>query len=240
MTNQRITFQPVILGTALVSTQVQARSKEIWQAAEELARQAGFPYPPAVTFQIAFSVPVTLRRSKSSVIKTQKVCLRLFLPAATSGYLCYTLNRRKGYMFLADDLFAIESIEIAPEDRDESTRVIQVKRLARIIHPNAWASFVEELQSPDAQKRYAKRGLSRVDIRKLLPPSVVAEVEKAFDTRTKYHYRHPGERRNWIVEVSPGDDGVLRAWFNSYHKDAAHGNEYLLLNPHIASFMERD
>lgn len=241
MSNPKATFAAVALNAAIVQSQTRQRSKEIWDAAEQLAHQAGALHAPAEKFLVVFSRAVTLRTAKNRTTNARQAQVRLFMtPAETPTYLCYTFNRFKGYMFHAGDLLAIESIELVDPAQPVPDRIAQVQKLARSIHPNAWDDFKQELQSSAAQERYAHRGLSPVDIRKLLPASIIREVEEAFANKTKFHYRHCGKRRNWIVEVSPGDDGILRAWFNSYHKEAAHGSEYLLLNPHTASFMERD
>jgi hypothetical protein len=241
MPNPKATFTAVVLNAEIIQFQTRQRSKEIWDAVEQLALQAGALHAPTEKFLVTFSRSVILRTAKNRMTSVRQAQVRLFMtPAATLTHLCYTFNRRKGYMFHDGDLLAIESVELVDPAQPVPDRIAKVQKLARCIHPNAWDDFKQELQSSMAQERYARRGLSPVDIRKLLPASIILEVEEAFKNKTKFHYRHCGKRRNWIVEVSPGDDGVLRAWFNSYHKEAAHGSEYLLLNPHTAAFMERD
>jgi len=242
MTSDKVDFARINPADPKAHELARDRAKEIWEAAKQLAQQLfGRPYPPAVKFLIRFSTPVILSKAKGRKVTAKEACVRLFKsPAEETGVLCYTFTKRQGYMFFDSDLLAITSIEIPPDNMVDDKKCAAVRQLVRSIHPNAWGDFKQELQNQEAVQRYSRRGLSRVDIRKILPPHIVRGVEEAFQNKSPFHYRHEGEKRNWTVEVKPGDDGILRGWFCSYFKGAAHGSEYILLNPHIASFMERD
>lgn len=71
-------------------------------------------------------------------------------------------------------------------------------------------------------------------------PHVIAELEKAFRDKTKYHYSTYGTKRDLSVSTQMGEDGIFRAWYSSEYAGCGNGAYYLLLNPTTAVFMEYD
>ena len=205
-------------------------------------------------YYVEFHNPVSLRINRFKVKEVKEAKLKLFV--STSGILCYSnsARRRTGYpvyrYFNNHNIMAIS--EVGEEDKEDN-REKKAQLLKNKIHPNLWENLQSQTNEEFAEE-FRESSLNPVyfikKIRSCSRKYVADAVKNAIENKEDYSYRqedysyrqetYSPSGRTLTIEVKKGEDGKLRAWFSSEYYQCANGDYYLILNPKVAVFYERD
>ncbi len=221
--------------------------EKIDKVIDELNVQGGF-YSSRyeITFNKIVNIPVNRRKRKD----VKKIEVKLFI--ATNLNLCYTFYKRTGFRFLTyikpEDIEDIKKIDIEEKRIEEGNKRPHKAELLRDkIYPNLWPELKEKTGEYLAENDFRESDLKPVyflnKFSRYNRERIYNDIKTAFDQKKDYNYRqntnyHTG--RDFSIEVKVKEDGTIRAWFSSEYKDCANGDYYLILNPKIAVFYEKD
>lgn len=162
--------------------------------------------------------------------------------------LCYSQRGRTGYhVFGCFPWRNVEKIVLIHRDRPdkkEERKSDREKLMKRVLNARfdekTWSNLTED-SLPEARKNfyYIKNVFDEYDM---------ARIQKAFENKEEFNIqkddtwkmRRKGNGRHYSASGKMCDDGVYRAWFSSEFAGCANGDYYLLLNPQVAVFCERD
>ncbi len=217
--------------------------KEIDKTIKELKEQEHFH---SGTYEITFNKTVNIPFNKRRYKKFDKMTVKLFV--ATNGLFCYTFYKRTGFNFLrhikAEDVKEIKKIE---KKEIVENRPHKAKLLRNKIYPNLWPELKEKteefLEANDFRESDLKPVYFLNRFHKWNRKGIEIDLKAAFDEKKDYKYKqytdhHAG--RDLSIEVKVNEDGSIRAWFSSEYKDCANGDYYLILNPKVAVFYQKD
>lgn len=211
--------------------------KEKWELLKKDLHDKGIY---ADKYTLTFSQPVDIRVNRRKVITKRKISVKLFLSPGKD--LCYTFNKRTGYLFGYPDAFYLTSLEAILPEVAISQTAEKVKKLANRIHPNAWQDIKKQIIA-DPEKYAGNYGATVTSISSKFPEYVINQLREAFENKSDYSHRietyhHSG--RNLTVQTKMGEDGIFRAWFSSEYYGCANGDYWILANPTTAIFKETD
>ena len=213
---------------------IKPKIAEIKAAWELLCEVSGKQNYEKVTLK--FANPVRVQVNGRKVKEFTEATVRLF--ESQSGVLCYTFHRATGYPVYYLDTDQIIELGISSKEKDHREAIAKVRSLRKKIHPNAWSDLRGNLD--ETPEDYIGHGLSTINMKTVFGEGVVKLIKNAFNDKTNFHFRKSGVKRDRSVEVKMCEDGVLRAWYSSEFAGCANGYYYLLINPTIATFCERD
>lgn len=203
--------------------------QDLKEAVFELKNKMETEWYPYQKIEVTFEKPTQVRVNRRKVLSKTNMTVNFF---EAHGKLCYTFYSRSGYYVHSFDYWNICMLSIKREDCFESKREKKINSLLNRVHPNAWPDLtVDSIKNLSLQEVYMKGRF---------PKSVLKEIEKAFEEKKNYHYSQPGTQRDLSVQVKVMDDGYVRAWYSSEYSGTGNGDYYLLINPHLATFGERD
>lgn len=184
----------------------------------------------------------------TNTIKPKKEYI-LFLKRSTTGEICLSSRDNARYVYPYWVIFKdseIESIERYVEpDKNKNWKEYNIKYLINNTHPNIWEDFIKKLKETPIDKieNYWIPENHKIRILSLsskLPEWVCGEIKDAIENKKKFSYKMDGIKRDISVEINFGDDGLLRAWYNSYYSGWLNGAYFIIINPKIAVFTEYD
>lgn len=162
-----------------------------------------------------------------------------FFTGLNTGSLCYTATGRKGhpveYMKFGEiDKLVLMSSK-SPEKIAENEKRLNSfwKRVQRERYDAATWSNLDKDSFGNSNYRF-------YDITKVFSSWEVEEISKAFEEKKKFGFREYRTKRDFSVSGEMREDGIYRAWFSSEYSGCGNGDYYLLLNPRIAVFYEKD
>jgi hypothetical protein len=83
-------------------------------------------------------------------------------------------------------------------------------------------------------------------IKKVFDSCTMEQIRKSFEQKKDFQYSKDdsffkiNQKRHYKVEGKMCEDGIYRAWFSSEYIGCANGDYYLLLNPEVAVFCEKN
>jgi hypothetical protein len=206
--------------------------------ADEYARSIGRDWWPR-KYELTFSEPATLDFHRRKKVTGRQHTVKLFV--STHGAFAYTFHKTHGQCFSDELIRKLVKMRLITVEEEEEKVQQKLDQLVAMFHPNAWADVKRDLQNnPERRRYFAGLGLNLLDMRSRFSDQVIKELENAFRNQEDYHAYVPGRRRDIRVETQMGADGIFRAWYSSEYAGCGNGQYYILINPHYASFMERD
>lgn len=211
---------------------------------EELKEQKYFN---SGMYHIEFHKPISLRINRFKVKMVKEAKLKLFI--SNSGIFCYTNSARRRTGYPVYRAFGNSDIAFISEFDEEERKVDRNKKaqlLKNKIHPNLWEN-IQAQTNEEFAKEFVESSLNPVyfikKIRSCSRKYVADAVKDAIENKKDYSYRQETDSpsgRTLTIEVKKGEDGKLRAWFSSEYYQCANGDYYIILNPKVAIFYERD
>ena len=216
--------------------------EKINEIISEIKNKEHYVHKYEIIFHNSVSLPVNRYKNK----EFDKIKVKLFI--STNGDLCYTFHKRTGFRFLTYiEITNIEEINrIFYEDEVES-RMHKAELLRKKIHKNLWPELRNKTAKELKEKDFRESNLNPVYFIKKFSrwsrDRIAKEVEEAIEQKKNYNYRQTTSSptgRDLSIEVRVCEDGVMRGWFSSEYMGCANGDYYLILNPKVAVFCERD
>lgn len=166
-----------------------------------------------------------------------------FFVGGKSEELCYTTTGRSGYyVYNHMDWQSVERMILIHKNHPDKKREQEVhkdKLFKRILN----ARFDEQTWSNLKKEDFSETKHPFYYIDKVFDPWEMEQIKKAFEEKASFRItkRASSPRgRDFRAEGKMCDDGIYRAWFSSEYAGCANGDYYLLLNPRVAVFYERD
>lgn len=204
--------------------------QEIQTGYEELMKQ---PESKKGKVKVYFSEPVQLRINRHKANTKQVFELKFF--EATNGRYCYTTYNRTGYPLSSNMLYEkIIKMEVTYHkdvvEKDKTQKAVE-NLLKQRYDEHTWSHLTSDGNFESTKRKYMKT---------IFPQYVIDELETAFKEKRNFSHRKYGPKRDYSLETKMGDDGIYRGWFSSEFSGTGNGDYYLLLNPNLAAFGERD
>ena len=200
-------------------------------------------------YEITFYKPVKMLINRYKEKEFTKVKVKLFI--STQDRLCYSFNKRRGYSFYRHinpiDIKEIRNISEEEKEKKKINRPHKAELLRNKIYPNLWPEIKSKTGEYLAENDFRESNLESVyflnKFSRYRREQIENELRIAFDQKKDYCYNqytnhHSG--RDLKIEVKVKEDGTIRAWFSSEYKDCANGDYFLILNPKVAVFYEKD
>lgn len=176
------------------------------------------------------------RRSKKKIEVTEYTC-RYFI--STNDHLCYTQSARTGLYVSEMEWQNIDRIEMVHRDHPEETtkrndtKEKQWNRINKARYDEqTWSNLTKD-SFPDGGDRF-------YHISKIFDESIINRIEEAFKKKEEFRFTRNRMKRDFSVSGRMCDNGIYKAWFSSEYSGCGNGDYYLLLNPRVAVFYEKD
>lgn len=176
------------------------------------------------------------RRSKKTIEVTEYEC-RYFI--STRDFLCYTQTARTGTYISEMDWQNIDRIEmIHREHPDEiKKRTSHKDKMWNRINKSrydekTWSNLTIDSFSNGKGRFY--------QISKIFDESIISQIEEAFKEKKEFRFTRYRQKRDFTVSGRMCEGGIYKAWFSSEYSGCGNGDYYLLLNPRVAVFYQKD
>lgn len=165
-------------------------------------------------------------------------------------YPCYMTSRQKrrglGIPYDWDIKSIVEVTQEKPSIKGNAQKILNR------IHPNAWQNLQEEykevVSGGDPSYDFIGHFTGKLNFRNIkslfkYEQRQLALLKEAFENKTEFRWSRSAsghQGRDLSIHTKLGEDGVFRAWFSSEYPGCSNGDYYLLLNPTVAIYYERD
>lgn len=167
----------------------------------------------------------------------------VFFMGSNSNELCYTPTGRTGYyVYNHMDWQSVEKMILVHRDHPDRKREWENQK-DKLFKRISKARYDEQTWSNLKKEDFSESKHPFYYIDKVFSPWEMEQIKRAFEEKvsfciTKRAYSSRG--RDFRAEGKMCDDGIYRAWFSSEYAGCANGDYYLLLNPRVAVFYEKD
>jgi hypothetical protein len=176
------------------------------------------------------------RRSKKTIQVTEYNC-RYFI--STNDELCYTQTARTGLYVSYMDWQSIDRIEMVnrehPEEisKKEDRKEKQWNRINKARYDEQTWSNLDKDSFPDGGDRFFY-------ISKIFDESIIKRIVEAFEKKEEFRFTRSRTKRDFSVSGRMCENGIYKTWFSSEYSGCGNGDYYLLLNPRVAVFYQKD